>query len=36
MDLKSAADLATACLGRYRVPEPPRQADIEVARLNAR
>ncbi|MGD0769792.1 MAG: endonuclease V [Tepidisphaeraceae bacterium] len=33
IDLKSAADLAMACVGRYRIPEPTRQADIEVGRL---
>ena len=36
IDLKSAADLAIACLGRYRIPEPTRQADIEVRRLKAK
>jgi deoxyinosine 3'endonuclease (endonuclease V) len=33
IDLKSSVDLAMACLGRYRIPEPTRQADIEVGRL---
>jgi deoxyribonuclease V len=33
IDLKSAAEVAMACLGRYRIPEPTRQADIEVGRL---
>jgi hypothetical protein len=33
IDLKSAAELAMACMGRYRNPEPIRQADIEVGRL---
>jgi len=33
IDLKSAGDLAMACVGRYRIPEPTRQADIEVRRL---
>jgi len=36
IDLPSAAALATACLGRYRIPEPTRQADIEVAKLKKR
>jgi len=36
IDLKSAAELAMACLGRYRTPEPTRQADIEVSRLKVR
>jgi deoxyribonuclease V len=36
IDLKSAAELAMACLGRYRIPEPTRQADIEVSRLKVR
>jgi deoxyribonuclease V len=33
VDLESARDLALACCTKYRVPEPTRQADIEVARL---
>lgn len=33
VDLVSAAALAMACLTRYRIPEPTRQADIEVAKL---
>jgi deoxyribonuclease V len=33
VDLASAAQLAIACCTRYRIPEPTRQADIEVARL---
>ena len=33
VDLDSAAALVLACCTRYRVPEPTRQADIEVARL---
>jgi deoxyribonuclease V len=33
VDLKSARELAMACLMRYRIPEPTRQADIEVSRL---
>lgn len=36
VDLKSAAELAMACLNRYRIPEPTRQADIEVSRLKVR
>jgi deoxyribonuclease V len=33
VDLESAAELALACCTKYRVPEPTRQADIEVAKL---
>ena len=33
IDLDSAAQLAMACVTRYRIPEPTRQADIEVAKL---
>jgi deoxyribonuclease V len=33
VDLPSAAALTMACCTRYRVPEPTRQADIEVAKL---
>ena len=33
VDLESAAKLAMACVTRYRIPEPTRQADIEVAKL---
>jgi deoxyribonuclease V len=33
VDLDSARELALACVTRYRVPEPTRQADIEVAKL---
>jgi deoxyribonuclease V len=33
VDLASARALVLACLTRYRVAEPTRQADIEVARL---
>jgi deoxyribonuclease V len=33
VDLASAARLALACVTRYRIPEPTRQADIEVAKL---
>ena len=32
-DLLTAAELAMACCTRYRIPEPTRQADIEVAKL---
>jgi deoxyribonuclease V len=33
VDPDSARDLVMACCTRYRVPEPTRQADIEVAKL---
>jgi deoxyribonuclease V len=34
IDLDGAVELAMACLpGRFRIPEPTRRADIEVARL---
>jgi deoxyribonuclease V len=33
VDLKSAVELAMSCLTRCRIPEPTRQADIEVTRL---
>ena len=33
VDLPSAEALALACRTKYRIPEPTRQADIEVARL---
>jgi deoxyribonuclease V len=33
VDLDSAKELALACCTRYRIPEPTRQADIEVGRL---
>lgn len=33
LDLTSAEALAMACCTRYRIPEPTRQADIEVAKL---
>ena len=33
VDLPSAAALALACCTKYRIPEPTRQADIEVAKL---
>ncbi|MGD0085859.1 MAG: endonuclease V [Verrucomicrobiota bacterium] len=33
MDLASAVKLVLACRTRYRIPEPTRQADLEVAKL---
>jgi deoxyribonuclease V len=33
VDLASAKQLAMACVTRYRIPEPTRNADIEVAKL---
>lgn len=33
VDLDSARELVLACCTKYRVPEPTRQADIEVAKL---
>jgi deoxyribonuclease V len=33
VDLESAAKLALACTTRFRIPEPTRQADIEVTKL---
>jgi deoxyribonuclease V len=33
VDLASAIKLVLACCMRYRIPEPTRQADIEVAKL---
>jgi deoxyribonuclease V len=33
VDLESAKQLVLACCTRYRVPEPTRQADIEVTKL---
>jgi deoxyribonuclease V len=33
VDLPTAEALALACCTKYRVPEPTRQADIEVAKL---
>src|SRR5205823_1551297 len=33
VDLASAAALVIACCTKYRVPEPTRQADIEIAKL---
>lgn len=35
VDLPSAVELVLACCTKYRVPEPTRQADIEVAKLKA-
>jgi deoxyribonuclease V len=35
VDLPTAAALVLACCTKYRVPEPTRQADIEVAKLKA-
>jgi deoxyribonuclease V len=34
-DLDSARELVLACRTKYRIPEPTRQADIEVAKLKA-
>lgn len=36
VDLDSARRLVLGCVTKYRVPEPTRQADIEVAKLKAR
>lgn len=36
VDLDSAIALALACVTRYRIPEPTRLADIEVAKLKSR
>jgi deoxyribonuclease V len=36
VDLPSATELALACVTRYRIPEPTRHADIEVAKLKRR
>jgi len=33
VDLDSAVNLVLACCPRYRIPEPTRQADMEVAKL---
>jgi deoxyribonuclease V len=33
VDLPTAERLAVACCTRYRIPEPTRQADIEIERL---
>jgi deoxyribonuclease V len=33
VDLSSAVKLVVACCTRYRIPEPTRQADLEVAKL---
>jgi deoxyribonuclease V len=35
VDLDSARRLVLACRTKYRIPEPTRQADIEVARLKS-
>jgi deoxyribonuclease V len=35
VDLNSAMQLVLSCVTRYRIPEPTRQADIEVAKLKA-
>ena len=35
VDLASAVKLVLACCTRYRIPEPTRQADIEVAKLKS-
>ena len=35
VDLASAIKLVLACCTRYRIPEPTRQADIEVAKLKS-
>jgi deoxyribonuclease V len=36
VDLDSAIQLVLACCTHYRIPEPTRQADIEVAKLKSR
>jgi deoxyribonuclease V len=36
VDLASARRLVMACVDRYRIPEPTRQADIEVTRLKTK
>jgi deoxyinosine 3'endonuclease (endonuclease V) len=36
VDLPTAAQLVLACCTKYRIPEPTRQADIEVAKLKRR
>jgi deoxyribonuclease V len=36
VDLASAVHLVLACCMRYRIPEPTRQADIEVAKLKCK
>jgi deoxyribonuclease V len=33
VDLHSAVQLVLACCTQYRIPEPTRRADIEVAKL---
>lgn len=35
VDLESAKRLVLACTTKYRIPEPTRQADMEVAKLKA-
>ncbi len=35
IDLPTARDLAMACVTKFRIPEPTRQADIEVAKFKA-
>ena len=36
VDLDTSTQLALACCTHYRIPEPTRQADIEVAKLKRR
>jgi deoxyribonuclease V len=36
VDLPSAVELVLSCVTRYRIPEPTRLADIEVAKVKAR
>ena len=36
VDLPTSVELVLACCTKYRVPEPTRQADIEVAKLKAK
>jgi deoxyribonuclease V len=33
IDLNSARELALACIDKFRIPEPTRQADLEVSKL---
>jgi len=33
VDMPSAANVVLACCTKYRIPEPTRQADIEVSKL---
>lgn len=35
VDLESAVRVVRACVTKYRIPEPTRQADIEVAKVKA-